>query len=103
MSSAAIAALHPAAAGPAAAPTSEQGNPVGFYLGGVLLIPVLVVPLAGLEPSLHIDLLTLGEVLLQALRLLAPEDDAVPLGLFLLLPALVVPHFGRRKVQSGHG
>src|SRR4029077_19161499 len=70
-------------------------------LGGRPLDAFLVGPLPVLDASLDVDLLPLDEVLLQALGALAPEADAVPLGALLLLPALVVPHFGRRETEGG--
>src|SRR6185503_7445478 len=66
--------LHPAAAAaPATAAASEQRDAVGLDFGGVALVAVLVVPLARLQTPLDEDLLALGEVLLQAFGLLAPQ------------------------------
>src|SRR6185503_4360421 len=91
--------VHRGSAAAAPATAAEQGDPVRFNLRRVSLVAVLVVPLAGLQATLDVDLLALRQVLLQALHLLAPQDDAVPFGFFLALPALVVPHLGCRKVQ----
>ena len=81
---------------------AEQRDAVGLDLSGVALVAVLVVPLARLQTALDVDLFALGQVLLQALRLLAPEHDAVPLGLFLTLIVAVVPDLGRRQIERGH-
>ena len=58
---------------------------VGDELGGVALLAVLVLPLAGLDAALDVDLGALAQVFRGALGLLAPGDDAEPLGLFLPL------------------
>src|SRR4249919_461656 len=59
-------------------------------LGGVALLAGLVLPLTGLEPAFDVDLVALAQVFRGALSLLAPDDDAEPLGLFLPLPRLVL-------------
>src|SRR5262245_6285999 len=87
----------------AATTAAEQRDPVRLDFCRIPLVAVLVIPLARLQATFDVDLLALRQVLLQALRLLAPQDDAVPLGFFLALSALVVPHLGRRKVQRRHG
>src|SRR6185436_1128423 len=71
----------------AASPAAEQHHAIAADLRGVALLPFLVGPLAGLQPSFDVDLLALGEVLVQALGGLAPVNDAVPLGLLLPLAA----------------
>src|SRR5687768_18595838 len=52
--------------------------------------------------SLHdaLPIFALGQIFLQALCLLAPENDPVPLGLFLTLIVPIVPDFRRREVQD---
>src|SRR5207237_1380280 len=82
---------------------AQQHNAVASDFSGVALVAVLVVPLAGLEAPLNVDLLALGEIFRQRFRGLSPEHDAVPFGLFLLLARLVVPHLGRSHVERGHG
>src|SRR5262245_29717863 len=84
---------------PTATTTAQQCDSVSLDFGRVPLVAVLVVPLARLQTTFDVDLLTLRQIFLQALRLLAPQDDAVPFGLFLALPALVVPDLSRRKIQ----
>src|SRR5258705_4677206 len=95
------AALHRRPRTAAAASAAEQRDGVGLGLWRVAPVFLLFVPLARLQAALDVDLLALGEIFLQALRLLAPQDDAVPLGFFLALPALVVPHLGGREIQRG--
>src|SRR4029450_12997979 len=92
-------AVHPAAA----AATTEQRDAVGLDLGRVALVAVLVVPLAGLKTAFDVNLFTLREVFLKAFGGLAPEHDAVPLGLFLPLVVAVVPHLRCCQIQRGHG
>src|SRR5204862_8116246 len=84
-------ALHRRRCTTTAAAAAEQCDAVGLDLGRIPLVAVLVVPLPRLQPALDVDLLAVGEIFLQALRLLAPQNDAVPFGFFLALPALVVP------------
>src|SRR5688572_1028320 len=96
------AAIH-AAATPAAASATQQGNAIGLHFSRISLVAVLVVPLTGLQAPLDVDLLALGQVLLQALCLLAPENDAVPLCLLLLLIVAVVPDLRRREIECGDG
>src|ERR1041385_5912384 len=97
------AAVHRGAAAAATASAAEQRDAVGLDLRRIALVAVFVVPLTRLQAAFDVDLLTLREVFLQALRLLPPEDDAVPFGLFLALPALVVPHLGRGEIERRHG
>src|SRR5881392_3372158 len=52
-----------AAARPAAAPAPEHLHVVTDDLGRVALIPLLVLPLAGAQASLDVDLRTLAQVL----------------------------------------
>src|SRR5687767_13869476 len=84
-------ALHASAASAAASTAAaQQRDAVGFDLRGVSLVAVLVVPLTRLQLALDVDLLALGEVLLQAFGRLAPQHHTVPLGLFLPLIVAVV-------------
>ncbi len=61
---------------------AEELHDVGDDLGGVALDALLVLVAAGLDASLDVDLATLGKEAVAVLGLLAPHDDAVPLGLF---------------------
>ncbi len=58
------------------------------FIGGALLA-LFIVPLAGLDAAFDIDLVALLQVLLRELRLLAPQDDPVPLGALLAFPRAV--------------
>src|SRR5581483_4755727 len=71
-------------------------------LGRVAVLPVLVLPFAGLQLALEINLRTFLEVLLGDLgEAFAEDDDAVPLGLLAPLAGrLVAPAFGRGHPQS---
>ena len=86
----------PAASRLPPSPPSSRATPlevldgVGDQLRGVPLLAVLVFPLAGLDAALDVDLGALAQVLRGELRLLAPGDDAEPLGLFLPLALLVL-------------
>src|SRR3954471_23613896 len=84
------------AAAPAAG-AAEQHDAVAANLRGVALVAVLVVPLARLQPAFDVDLLPLGQILVERLGGLAPEHDAVPLRLLLALPRLIVPDLRRRQ------
>src|SRR5205085_543723 len=97
---AAVLRARPAAATASAA---EQHDPIAANLGRVFVLTVLVLPLPRLQPPLDVNLFALRQVLVEALRGFAPEDDAVPFGLFLFLAALVVPDFGRRQIQRRDG
>src|SRR5260221_14147869 len=72
---------------------AQQDDAVAANLGRVALVALLVVPLTRLEAAFDVNLLALLQVLIQRLRLLAPENDPVPLRLFLALAFLVVPGF----------
>src|SRR5688500_9431666 len=97
------AAIHAATTRAAAATTApaEQRDAIGLDLGRVSLVTVLVVPLPRLQAALDVALLTLRQILLQRLGLFAPQHHPVPLGFFLSLLVLVVPHLGSREVQRG--
>ena len=97
----AAAAIHRCLMRRARRPAAEQHDPVAADLGRVALVAVLVVPLPRLQAALDVDLLALGQVLGERFGRLAPEHDAVPLGLFLPLAGLVVPDLGRRHVERG--
>ncbi len=97
----ATAARHLVVAASAFARAADQLHPVGHDLGRVLLDAVLVGVLARLQPALDVDRAALLQVLARDLRLAAEQDDAVPLGAFLLLAALVLPLLGRRDVEVG--
>ena len=66
-----------------------------------MLLAVLL-PLAGLQTAFDEDLLALGEIRLQRLGLLAPEHDAVPLGLLVLLAVLRRPVLGGGDAEARH-
>src|SRR5690349_3592275 len=87
----------------ARAPAAEEDDLVGLDLGGVAGLPLAVLPGAVLDGPLDVDLVPLLAVLLGHVGELAvlrvPEDDPVPLGLLLLLPALVLPLVARRHRQ----
>src|SRR5262249_25248743 len=85
------------------ATTAEQHDPVAADFGRVALVAVLVVPLTRLQAAFDVDLFALGEIFGERFSRLPPEDDAVPLGFFLPLTRLVVPHFGRRHVDRRDG
>ena len=93
-------ALHARLARAAAAP--EELHVVRHDLGGVAVLAVLVLPLPRPDAALDVDRRALLEVLARDLREARPEDDAVPLGLFLVLAALLVlPAEGRREADVG--
>ena len=69
---------------------------------GAVVRPVLVVgPTRVVEAPLDVDELPLLEQPFGELRLLAPEDDRVPLRVFLAVPVLVPPAAVRREVDVG--
>ena len=64
-------------------------------LGRESVLPVLVLPLAGFQLALKIDLRSLFEILAGDFRELAEEDNAVPFSRLALFPrSLVLPRFG---------
>src|SRR5205085_5273691 len=79
-----------AAARPAAAPAPEHLHVVTDDLGRVALVPLLVLPLAGAQASLDVDLRALAQVLAGDFRQAPEERDAVPFGPLLLLTGLLV-------------
>src|SRR5688572_11353563 len=82
-------ALGTAAAHPLA--RAQHLHSIGHDLGGVLVVAVLVLPLARLQPPLDVDLRALLEIFARDLGQPPEEGDAVPLRLLLLLALLVLP------------
>ena len=87
----------------AAAAAVQHLHFAGDDFGGVAIIAGgLVLPLAGLQTALDIDLRTLAQVFGADLTQAAPHHDGVPLGLFLhLAGGLVAPAFRGRQAQVG--
>src|SRR5688500_13973910 len=86
---------------PAAATAAEQHDLVGLHFGRVVLLAFFF-PLPRLEPAFELDLLALDQVRLQRIRGLAPQHDAVPLGLFFLLAFFRRPVLGGRNAEARH-
>src|SRR4029450_5819599 len=85
---------------------AEQLDAVRDDLGRVLLLAVLVVPAAGLQAALDVDLLALLQVLVHgaaALLRVAEHLDAMPLDLVgpLVGFAIALP-FRRRDTEADH-
>src|ERR1700674_4994346 len=72
-------------------------------LGGIAILPFLVLPLSRLQASLDVDLAAFFQILAGDFGLPAEKDDAVPLGLFLLLAGLVLPRVGGGDANVGDG
>src|SRR6202158_6244243 len=87
----------------AALAAAEHLHAVGDDFGGVAILPFLVLPLSRLQASLDVDLAAFFQVLAGDFGLPAEKDDAVPLGLFLLLTGLVLPSVGSGEANIGHG
>jgi len=86
----------------ARAASTQQLHAVGDDLGRVAFLPFLVLPLAGADAPLDVYRGALLEVLAGDLGELAEEGDAVPLGVLLLITALVLPFLGGRNADVGH-
>ena len=73
-------------------------EPLQHDLGGVTLLPLLVLPFARLERTLEIDLGALLQILLGNFREILVEDDhTMPFGLLAPLAGrLVTPALARR-------
>src|SRR6185436_4558298 len=81
---------------------AEHLHAVAHDLGGVAVLAFLVLPLARAQAALDVDLRALLQIFAGDLGQLAAEDDAVPLGLLLLLAArLVIPLERRRHRNVG--
>src|SRR5690606_29001924 len=85
-----------------AAAAAEQDDAVGLDLGGVGLLAFLL-PLAGRQAAFDEDLLALDEIGLKRLGLLAPQHDAMPFGLLVLLAVLARPVLRRGNAEARHG
>src|SRR5690606_3037851 len=73
-------------------------------LGGVAILARLVLPLAGAQAALDVELRTLAQVLAGDLRELPEEHHAVPFGALLLLAGLfVLPGLGGGQRDVGDG
>src|SRR6185437_6393374 len=87
----------------AAAPAAEHLHLVANDLGGIALVALLVLPLAGAQAALNIDLRAFFQVFAGDLRQPAEEGHAVPLGALLLLAALLVaPALGGGDAKVRH-
>src|SRR5262249_26971247 len=82
--------------------TAEELDPLRPHLRRRPLVPLPIGPLASLQRSLDVDRPPLPKVLAGALRLLPPDDDAVPLRALLLLAGGVLPGVGRGHREIGH-
>src|SRR5882762_5512173 len=91
-------------AGRPAAPAPEHLQVVTDDLGRVAIVALLVLPFAGAQASLDVDLRALAQVLAGDLRQAPEERHAVPFGALLLLTGLLVaPAFAGRDAQVRHG
>src|SRR5688572_25570443 len=63
---------------------TEQDHIAGPNFGHLLLVPIRIVPFAGLQAALDVYHAALSEVVVADLRQLVPDNDVVPLGLLLL-------------------
>src|SRR5690554_7543518 len=80
----------------------EHLHVVDHDLGGVAVLAVLALPLAGLQVALDVDLAALLQVLLGDLGQLVEHHHVVPLGALLALTGLLVhPGVGGRQAQVG--
>src|SRR5690554_6541644 len=80
----------------------EHLHVVDHDLGGVAVLAVLALPLAGLQAALDVDLAALLQVLLGDLGQLVEHHHVVPLGALLALTGLLVhPGVGGRQAQVG--
>src|SRR3546814_130358 len=68
------------------------------------LLPVLVLPFAGLELAFDIDLAALAQIAFGHIgKTFAEDRDRMPFGLFLALAGVaVLPRFGRGDAQIDH-
>ena len=65
------------------------------------MLLAFLLPLTRLQAPFEINLLALDQIRLQRVRRLAPQDNAVPLGLLLLLAFLGGPVLRRRDAEAG--
>src|SRR5882672_3131742 len=82
---------------------AEHSEVVGYDFEAGALLAFLVLPLAGLDTAFDEDERALLEILLRDLRLLAPDDDFVPLGALLLFAVAVFVGFVRGYGEIGDG
>src|ERR1700722_3276326 len=91
------------AAASAFAASPEQNQVAGHNFGLVLFLTgCLVIPGAGLQPSLDVNLAALFEILARDFSEALPQHDVVPLGAVLPLASLVLESFVRGDRQLGH-
>ena len=76
----------------------DQMHPMRHDLGAVLLFAILAFPRPGLKLALQCDKLTLSN-LARSLGCLPKDHDAMPLGLFLVIPFAVLIALARRDAQ----
>src|SRR5882672_7226426 len=82
---------------------AEHAKVVGDNFEAGALLAFLVLPFAGLDAAFDEDERALLEILLRDLRLLAPDDDFVPLGALLLFAVAVFVGFVRGYGEIGDG
>src|SRR5688572_6790422 len=87
----------------AASATAEQDHTVGANFGRLDLLAFLVGPFARLDLAFDVDLLALGQVRLNRFGRLSPDDDAMPLGVFTLLPVAIGEVIGRGNAHRRDG
>src|SRR5690349_9191560 len=71
------------------APAAQQDQVLGHDLCLIVLLPVLVVPGAGLQPALDVNRAPFLQVLARDLRRALPGHDVVPLGAVLPLAVFI--------------
>ena len=72
----------------------QEGEGVGLHFSYVVFNAVGIVPVAGAQTALHIDLPAFGEILLCQFGQVAPHHNVVPLRDFDTVAILVLPVLG---------
>jgi len=86
-----------------AATTAQELHAIRHDLRGIAVLALFVLPLAGTDSSLDINRRAFLEVFAGNFRELAEKSDPVPLGMLLLLAALVLPDLSGCNTDVGHG
>ena len=86
-----------------AAALVEELDALGLDFGGVAVLPLLILPFAGLQAAFHKHEAALGQVLGAVLRRFLEHHDAVPLGTVHTVAVAVRVGFVRGDVERADG
>src|SRR5258706_15920107 len=85
-----------------AAAAAQKLHAIGYDLSGIFLLPLLVLPFSGSDAAFNIDRRAFLQIFAGDFREFSEERNAMPLGMLLLLAALIFPDLGGCDANVGH-